>query len=207
MKRVVLSAILLLGFLVFSIATTKIDKGGVDLKNISPEIASVLSPDKVEQAILLSDLKAGWYFFTTVFDVLVLAGILWFGFSGRIKNLSEKLADWLHRQRSPLFFAASLGLVLALALSFATATDKHPVEAGSLVFAVLWGVVALFAGRYRNYAMKVFYILILSLAIWLIGLPLSYYRGFVIEHHFSLSTQTFGNWLADTIKSGYIGAL
>ncbi|TFH65594.1 MAG: M48 family peptidase, partial [Candidatus Zixiibacteriota bacterium] len=71
----------------------------------------------------------------------------------------------------------------------------------------LWGVVALFAGRYRSYAVKVFYILILSLAIWLIGLPLSYYRGFVIEHHFSLSTQTFGNWLADTIKSGYIGAL
>jgi STE24 endopeptidase len=207
MKRVILSAILLLGFLVFSIATTKIGKGGIDLKNVSPEITSVLSPDKVEQAILLSDFKAGWYFFTTAFDVLVLAGILWFGFSGRIKNLSEKLADWLHRQRSPLAFAASLGLVLALALSFATATDKHPVEAGSLVFAVLWGVVALFAGRHRNYAVKVFYILILSLAIWLIGLPLSYYRGFVIEHHFNLSTQTFGNWLADTIKSGYIGAL
>jgi STE24 endopeptidase len=206
MKRALIWAVWLLAFMVFSIATTRIATK-VEPGSISPEIASVLAPDKVEQAIILSDFKAGWYFFTTAFDLLILAAILWFGFSARIKSSSEKLADWLHRQRSPLLFAGSCAIVIALAVSFATATDKHPVESGSIVFACIWGAVALYAGRSRGFAEKAFYILILFAAITVIDFPLSYYRGFVIEHHFGLSTQTFGEWFANTIKSDYLAAL
>lgn len=206
MKRTIICALLLLIFLIFGISTTRIATS-VDPTTISPEIASVLSPDKVEQAVILSDFKAGWYFFTTVFDLLLLAGILWFGFSSQIKHGAERLTDWLQRQRSPLLFAGGVTLVLALIVSFATASDKHPVEAGSLIFACLWSAVALVAVRHREYSVKLFYILILFLAIYLIDLPLSYYRGFVVEHHFGLSTQTFGDWLAESVKSAYLAAL
>jgi Zn-dependent protease with chaperone function len=106
-----------------------------------------------------------------------------------------------------MLLAGAVALVTALGIGFASATAKQPMGAGGIVIAVLWSVLALFAGRYRGFALKVFYILIFSLALGLIDLPLSYYRNFVVEHHFGLSTQTFGDWLADSLKSGYMATL
>jgi len=40
-----------------------------------------------------------------------------------------------------------------------------------------------------------------SLAQWLVGLPLAYLGGYVVEHRFGLSTQTRVGWLADQLKA------
>ncbi len=45
------------------------------------------------------------------------------------------------------------------------------------------------------------YIVLFSAIIYLTGLPLSYYSGFVIEHKYDLSNQTLIQWLKDQGKS------
>ncbi|MBN1147177.1 MAG: M48 family metallopeptidase [Anaerolineales bacterium] len=39
----------------------------------------------------------------------------------------------------------------------------------------------------------------------LIGLPLSYYEGFVLPHRFKLSNQTLRGWIVDLVKSALVG--
>lgn len=55
--------------------------------------------------------------------------------------------------------------------------------------------------------MTIVYLLIFTFALTLIDLPYSYYTGYTVEHHFGLSTQTFGGWFADSLKSSYIATL
>ncbi|MDZ8119553.1 M48 family metallopeptidase [Pontiella agarivorans] len=38
-------------------------------------------------------------------------------------------------------------------------------------------------------------------------LPLTYYSGYVLEHHYELSNETFGEWLGDFVKSLFIDIL
>ncbi|MFW6376309.1 MAG: M48 family metallopeptidase [Thermoplasmatota archaeon] len=45
------------------------------------------------------------------------------------------------------------------------------------------------------------YIILFSTIIYLSGLPLSYYSGFLIEHKYDLSNQTLPQWLKDQVKS------
>ncbi|MFW6176477.1 MAG: M48 family metallopeptidase [Thermoplasmatota archaeon] len=45
------------------------------------------------------------------------------------------------------------------------------------------------------------YIILFSSIVYLSGLPLSYYSGFVIEHKYDLSNQTLPQWLKDQGKS------
>ncbi|HHT46432.1 MAG TPA: M48 family metallopeptidase [Firmicutes bacterium] len=47
-------------------------------------------------------------------------------------------------------------------------------------------------------------IALIFIALYLLTLPLDYYRGFVLEHRFGLSTQTFASWLADNLKSSAV---
>jgi STE24 endopeptidase len=42
---------------------------------------------------------------------------------------------------------------------------------------------------------------------FLIGLPLSYYSGFVLPHRFGLSNQTLSGWITDQVKGLLVGAL
>jgi STE24 endopeptidase len=51
------------------------------------------------------------------------------------------------------------------------------------------------------------YVLILSIVFDIVLLPLSVYRGFVLEHRYGLSTETLGHWLKDHVKSVLIGVL
>jgi STE24 endopeptidase len=55
-----------------------------------------------------------------------------------------------------------------------------------------WLLVALFALTFGG-------------LLGLIGLPLSYYEGFVLPHRFGLSNQTLGGWLSDQVKMGLVG--
>jgi STE24 endopeptidase len=43
--------------------------------------------------------------------------------------------------------------------------------------------------------------------IYLLGLPLSYYSGFVLPHRFELSNQTLKGWISDQVKSILIGGV
>ncbi|MEE9305383.1 MAG: M48 family peptidase, partial [bacterium] len=49
-------------------------------------------------------------------------------------------------------------------------------------------------------AVVALYVLVLAVGAELVGLPLAYYGGFVVEHRFGLSTQTRGAWLNDVAK-------
>jgi STE24 endopeptidase len=49
------------------------------------------------------------------------------------------------------------------------------------------------------------YILLVGIIFKLIELPLAFYSGYVIEHRFHLSRQTFAEWIKDQLKSLAIG--
>ncbi|HTG88587.1 MAG TPA: M48 family metalloprotease, partial [Vicinamibacterales bacterium] len=52
-----------------------------------------------------------------------------------------------------------------------------------------------------------FYILVLSILIDVATLPLSYYRGFLLERRYGLSTETRQHWFKDHVKAVAIGVL
>ncbi len=45
------------------------------------------------------------------------------------------------------------------------------------------------------------------LCFWAFSLPFDYYTGYVIEHRFDLSTQTFRSWITDHLKGLILGML
>ena len=51
------------------------------------------------------------------------------------------------------------------------------------------------------------YIALFFILLYLITLPLDFYRGFVLEHRFNLSTQTWGSWLLDSLKAAGISLM
>ncbi len=51
------------------------------------------------------------------------------------------------------------------------------------------------------------YGVVFGAGIFLLGLPLSYYSGFVLPHRFDLSNETLKGWVIDQIKSILIGGL
>lgn len=66
-----------------------------------------------------------------------------------------------------------------------------------------------FSARIRDWAQKLgrkwffvigIYFIIFSTINFVIDFPLSYYQGFVREHAYELSNQTFGKWFGDSLK-------
>lgn len=51
------------------------------------------------------------------------------------------------------------------------------------------------------------YITLFFFILCLVTFPLDYFRGFVLEHRFGFSTQTFNSWLLDYAKSRFIALL
>jgi STE24 endopeptidase len=47
---------------------------------------------------------------------------------------------------------------------------------------------------------------LLGLGAWLVGLPLAYFSGYIVEHRFGLSRQSRAGWLGDQLKGQAIGA-
>jgi Zn-dependent protease with chaperone function len=88
---------------------------------------------------------------------------------------------------------------------------------------VVWGLLILalflftgFSARIRNWAKRIgrwwFLIIGVYFAIFIIinfaiHLPLSYYQGYVRQHAYGLSNQTFGKWFGDEIKGLMIGVV
>jgi STE24 endopeptidase len=98
-------------------------------------------------------------------------------------------------------------------------------RSGNVLWAVdtIWGLlipaVFLFTGlsaRIRNWAQGLgrkwffiigLYFVIFALINFVIDFPLSYYQGFVREHAYDLSNQTFGKWFGDSLKSLLVGVI
>jgi Zn-dependent protease with chaperone function len=67
--------------------------------------------------------------------------------------------------------------------------------------------LAAVVGRGRFYPTLVVYLALLSVLLFLIQLPLSYYVGFAREHAYGLSTQRLGKWVGDELKGLAIGVM
>ncbi|MES1207571.1 MAG: M48 family metallopeptidase [Pseudomonadota bacterium] len=65
--------------------------------------------------------------------------------------------------------------------------------------------VARRAARGRFYPTLVLYLVMLSVALFVVELPLSYYVGYVREHAYGLSDQRLGKWFADQLKALAVG--
>ena len=51
------------------------------------------------------------------------------------------------------------------------------------------------------------YFIVFTVIIFLVDLPLSYYQGFIRQHAYALSNQTFGKWARDEVTGLLIGAV
>lgn len=51
------------------------------------------------------------------------------------------------------------------------------------------------------------YFIIGFLCFWLVSLPFDYYKEYVVEHKFDLSTQTFRSWMGDQVKTLVLGII
>jgi Zn-dependent protease with chaperone function len=51
------------------------------------------------------------------------------------------------------------------------------------------------------------YFIVFTVIIFLVDLPLSYYQGFIRQHAYGLSNQTFGKWARDEVTGLLIGAI
>jgi len=61
--------------------------------------------------------------------------------------------------------------------------------------------------RGRFYPTLAIYFVLLSLLLFVVELPLSYYIGFAREHAYGLSTQRFSKWASDQVKGLGVGVL
>lgn len=207
MKRIVFAGLLLIVFT--GLAATLIDipdalPPGVE---IPAEAREILSPERIEQAVIYSDFRHGWYFFFNLLSFALLAALLALGISGWIRERAEAGAAWIGSLPNPPLVCGGAALLAGLLVVFLSATPEHPVSTGTLVLALAWGLVGIHAGRSERFARITLYVLILSILWSTIELPLSYYRGFVVEHYFELSVQSLGEWSAEYLKGNLIGYL
>ncbi len=207
MKRVIVPVILLVVLFIFSASLLNIPKTLPEGTVVPPEVTNILSADKVDKAIIYSNFGYGWYFFSNVLGFIILAAVLMLGLSGKIRAKASQWAEKLTGFKNAPLVCGTLAAFIALLFVFLSATPEHPVSAGTLGLALAWGIVGVFIGKSSRFAQTSFYIIGLFLLLEIINFPLTYYRSFVVEHYFELSTETFGKWFADILKGDVISYL
>ncbi|MDQ4064666.1 MAG: M48 family metallopeptidase [Actinomycetota bacterium] len=95
--------------------------------------------------------------------------------------------------RGPIYLSLALGFVVQIALLLALA--RGPFHDFVSRVAGNWFAGAALAGAG------------LGIALWLVALPLSYVRGFVMQHAWGLSTQNTLGWLSDQLKGAGISVV
>ncbi len=207
MKRLVFPALLLIILYLSFGSLLNISSSLPEGTVIPEEVRDILTPERVDQAIIYSNFRYGWYFFDNLFGFAVLLSILMLGISRpmreKAKEWSEKVAEY---KNAPLVCGCGAAF-FALLILFLTATEDHPVSFGSLGIALAWGFVGIYAGKSQKFALSAFYVLLFMFLFTLINFPLAYYRSFVVEHYFDFSTEGFGDWFADFLKGELIGYL
>ena len=56
-------------------------------------------------------------------------------------------------------------------------------------------------GKVRWFGAAVLFTVLYFTLVWLLELPLDFYRGFVRQHAYGLSNQSFGQWMSDSVKN------
>ena len=105
----------------------------------------------------------------------------------------------LKRQANVASLVCGVGLLFLLLGSGWSVTLRDTAESA----ASLTGA----SGGWHSSATAVFYVVLLSVVNEVVGLPLGFYSGFVLERRYGLSHQRLGGWLRDQAKSFSIGAL
>src|SRR5436309_9148548 len=110
-----------------------------------------------------------------------------------IGTFTSEQIERARRYHRPLYFLLAVDVALDLAilalLAFGPPGDWLGDQLGSLPFtagALAWPALIVGIG-------------------WLIGLPLSYWRGYVQEKRWGFSTQTVQGWLTDRLKGLAVG--
>jgi Zn-dependent protease with chaperone function len=207
MKKIIFPILFLVILFLFALVTLRIPESLPENASIPQEVKEILEPERIEKAILYSNFRYGWYFFSQVFSLAVLVGILFLGISGKIRDWAKTVSDKIASIPNAPLLTGFLAALIALLITFLTATEENPVSGGSLSFVFLWGVVGIFAGRYPGFGLTTLFLIFFSSLVSLLQFPLNYYRGFVVEHYFELSTETFGKWFSDVVKGEMISLL
>ncbi len=80
-----------------------------------------------------------------------------------------------------------------------------------LSWTIMAGIIILFYKYFKNIRVNIMMAFLIIIAAYilieLILLPLSYYRGYIIEHRFGLSNQTLSMWFSDYLKENIISIL
>jgi STE24 endopeptidase len=94
------------------------------------------------------------------------------------------------------------------------ASRYHRLKRTVSIVSLIWGVVLMIAliasgasAGLRNVARGhvVPYVVLLSLVNEMVGLPLGFYSGYVLERRYGLSNETLGGWALDQVKSFALG--
>lgn len=111
--------------------------------------------------------------------------------------MNEDKASRYHRSRrwaELLGTAASAGFLLTLL-----------VTGNSLYLRELGSVLGTLIGRgFEEPATVLGFAITLSILLQSIELPFGFYQGYVLEHRYGLSNQTFGQWTRDQVKGGLL---
>ncbi|MFQ5652649.1 MAG: M48 family metallopeptidase [bacterium] len=207
MKKLVLPAILLLVMFIFASFTLTIPDSLPEGTIVPDEVKAIVSADRLDDTIIYSNFGYGWYFFNTVLGFIILGSILMLGVSPKLRGKAQSWAEKVTSfERAPLV-CGGIAAFAAMLFMFLSATPEQPVSAGGLGLALAWGVVGLFVGKSSRFALTTFYVLLFFVLLDVINFPFAYYKGFVVEHHFELSKETFGKWFADMLKGNVIGYL
>ena len=105
----------------------------------------------------------------------------------------QKAADYTIARTRLGMLDTVLDSIVLLALTLGGGLAALAARADLLPVGTLWQDVALVVG--------------VTLLAALIGLPISWYRTFVIEQRFGFNRMTLGLWLADLAKGALLGAL
>ena len=59
----------------------------------------------------------------------------------------------------------------------------------------------------NDWLLVLLYVLVIGAILFVINLPLSFYKGYSLPHRFGLSTQTLSGWITDQLKSILLGGI
>jgi STE24 endopeptidase len=100
---------------------------------------------------------------------------------------------------------------LAKAADYSRVSLNISIASRFLAWLVMGGAILLFFKYFKNPRINILYafllIVLFYILIELILLPLSYYRGYVVEHRFGLSNQTISMWFMDYLKENIISLI
>jgi Zn-dependent protease with chaperone function len=207
MKKLILPAVLLVILYIFFASLLDISSSLPEDVIIPAEVKEILSPERIDQAIIYSNFRYSWYFFDNVLGFLVFLAILMLGISGSIRDKAKDWAEKVTAYKNASLILGGGAAFFALLIIFLTATKDHPVSFGTLGVALAWGLIGVYAGKSAKFALNAFYIILFLLLLSVINFPLIYYRTFVVEHYFELSVQGFGDWFASLLKDELISYL